>query len=100
MNVISIKFNETSPISNILSIEIFVTSKANSIGITRAYWYEGNLYNVESSANVMKILSHEFNYLSNKLGFSKDLSWYQCFAELDAQLVEWQMAMAWAKVAM
>lgn len=82
---IGIKFQNVIPKSDVPSAEIFLTSKINSIGINRAYWYEGQEFYVLVPPGVrksLKIFEEEYNYLREKSGCSADQSWYDCYARL------------------
>ena len=86
---IGIKFQNVIPKSDVPSAEIFLTSKINSIGINRAYWYEGQEFHVLVPPGVrksLKIFEGEYNYLREKSGCSADQSWYDCYARLAESL--------------
>ena len=83
--VIAIKFRNGIPKSDVPSAEIFLTSKINSIGINRAYWYEGQEFTGLVPIGVRKsfrLVEEEHNYLEDKSGCSADQSWYDCYARL------------------
>ena len=80
---ISIKFNESFQKSKLPSAVIYMTSEINSLGVTRAYWFEGRQIRKQLFANngvAFGILRTEFNYLEEKSGCSMDQSWYDCYA--------------------
>ena len=81
--VLSVKFDK--PIQDSQSVEIFVTSEANAIGIFRAYWYEGELFKAEAFPREVKLFGfseYEFNYLEERNACSSTESWYDCYADM------------------
>ena len=82
---ITIKFRNSLSKSKIPSAEVYFTSETNSIGIGRAYWYEGEELMVSVPVNrrkAIQITEREFNYLEEKQGCSNQESWYECYAKL------------------
>ena len=80
---ISIKFKDTIQQSKLPSAVIYITSDVNSLGIARAYWFEGRLIRKVVSTNIgvsFGLIRNEFNYLEEKSGCSEDQSWYDCYA--------------------
>ena len=86
---IGIKFQNAIPKSEVPSAEIYLTSEVNSIGINRAYWYEGHELTALVPPGVRKLfrlLEEEYNYRKDKSRCSVDQSWYDCFASFAASL--------------
>ena len=84
---IAMKFHEK--IKEVLVGQIYFTSEVNSMGIARAYWYEGTMFTVEVKPNEgqeISLVEYEFNYLSQKSGCDKSQSWYDCYAEFAEKL--------------
>ena len=80
---IAIKFSNIIPEAEIPSSKVFFTSEINSIGIGRAYWYEGQEYwrVVPIKRRIsFRLIEHEYKYFEDKSGCSMDLSWYECYA--------------------
>ena len=85
--LIAIKFDEK--IGKVPVGQIYITSEANSMGIGRAYWYEGIPYMVEIGENAgqeIKLVEYDFIYLKEKSNCNDSQTWYDCFAELADKL--------------
>ena len=84
---IAVKFDEN--MQNVPIGQIYFTSEANSMGIARAYWYEGIFFTVNVKPNEgqeIRLVEYEFNYLSKKSGCNESQSWYDCYAEFAENL--------------
>ena len=82
---ITIKFKDSLSNSEIPSAEVYFTSETNSIGIGRAYWYEGEelmIFGPVNRRKAIQISEREFNYLEETQGCSNQESWYECYAKL------------------
>ena len=85
ITTITINFRDSLSQSRIPSAEVYFTSETNSIGIGRAYWYEGEELMVPVQLNTRKsiqITERKFNYLEETQGCSTKQSWYECYADL------------------
>ena len=84
---IAIKFQEK--IKEVPAGQIYFTSEVNSMGIARAYWYEGIMFIVDVKPNEgqeIRLVEYEFNYLPKKSGCNESQSWYDCYADFAENL--------------
>ena len=87
--VIAIKFKNIISESMMPSAEVYFTSKVNSIGIGRGYWYEGDKFReivLPKYRKSFSVMEHEYNFLQEKSKCSAEESWYDCYARLAESL--------------
>ena len=85
ITTITINFRDSLSQSKIPSALVYFTSETNSLGIGRAYWYEGEELMVSVQLNRRKsiqITERTFIYLEETQGCSNQQSWYECYAKL------------------